>query len=218
MAKESAGSQNLRHFAAGESLFAEGDEARAVFVLQAGTARLERRVFRESLVVEEVGPGAVVGEVSFADGARHTVSCVAVSAVEAIVIEPGQFGSAVLTDPGLTGLVLRRLAARLAATHFRAGVLALRSIEARVMLQLRWETNEAGEGSPAPWVQVPWDLPDAIAAEAGAVRLALENLVRIGLIEIDGSGRFRIVDRGAYDRRLSWHELNDRFDAVESKG
>lgn len=200
-------------FSAGEVLFEQDQKATHLFVVRSGTIRLMRRVFRESFVAEELGKGAVCGEVALAPRALYPTRAVAVEDTVVMAIPAEQFDAAMQKEPAIASLIARKMAARLTYTHYRLGSFALRSIEGRILLQLRSEAMRAGGLTGAVWVAVPWDLPQALNLEDARARSVTESLVAQGLIEVDGSGRFRVVDLSSLDRRLAYLELHDRFEA-----
>jgi CRP-like cAMP-binding protein len=198
-------------FAAGDRLFVEGEPADFVYVLQSGVVRITKLVFREQMLVEELTGGAICGDVAMAEGSRYPVSAVAVEPVEALAIRPADFGSTLLLDPELGRLVIRKMAARVAAAHFRVGVMSMRSAEGRVLLQLRWELERSGAPEFDGFAAVPHDLPEVLALEAEQVRQVLTRISEAGIVEFDPSGRFRVLDLAAFERRLAYLELADRF-------
>lgn len=210
-ASKSQGANGAVEFAQGEVLFEQDTPALRMYVLREGSVRLSRRVVRESMTLEDVGRGSVVGDLSLVPGAAYDVTAVALEPVSALAITAEDLEAGLVTDPQVLLRVSRRLATRLAWAHFRLGTLALRTTEGRVMAQLRAEASAAGALTGAAWAPLPYDMPEAIAAEAGSVRNALEELVRSGVLEVDGNGRFRVADFRAFERRLAWHELNDRI-------
>ena len=89
---------------------------------------------------------------------------------------------------------------------------SLRSLSGRLLLQLHAEVERSGELASAGLHQLPSDLPEALGAESALVDSNLRLLAADGLIALDGQGRFRIADRAAFERRLAFVELKDRFE------
>lgn len=199
-------------FAAGERIFGEGDAAERVFIINGGHVRITRKVFNEEIVVETLGRGNICGDIAFAQGAHYPVSAYAADEVELVVVERDNLESVMLGNPTVVARLASRLAARLTHAHFRMANFALRTTLGRVMLQLRWETERDGGLGGDSFTAIPYDLPEAIGAEKGNVDRALRGLVADSLIELDGGGRYRIPDIAAFDRRLSYLELRDRFE------
>jgi hypothetical protein len=79
------------------------------------------------------------------------------------------------------------------------------------MLQLRHEAERNAGTEGDGYNPIPFDLPEALASEKGHIDAALRGLVAANLIELDGGGGFRIPDIAAYDRKLRYLELADRF-------
>jgi CRP/FNR family transcriptional regulator len=203
---------NTSKFSPGEWLFAEGTPADRVFIINSGHVRIMRKVFRESVTIETLGKGNVCGEVALAEGATYPVSAIADDDVEAVVVPREKLASMMLSNPKVIERLASRLAARLTQAHFRVASLSVRDVLGRVMLQLRHEAQRAGALDGATSAAIPFDLSDALASERGAVDRALRMLVSDGLVELDGAGRFRILDLAAWDRRLHFIELRDRIE------
>ena len=80
------------HFAAGERLFHEHDIGGICYVLRQG--RIELSVVDESgekLVVDVVEPGELFGELSLFDGGNRSAGAVALTEVDALVLERDEF-------------------------------------------------------------------------------------------------------------------------------
>jgi len=80
------------HFAAGERLFHEHDMGGVCYVVRSG--RVELSVLDESgqkLVVDVVEPGELFGELSLFDGGNRSAGAVAITEVDALVLERDEF-------------------------------------------------------------------------------------------------------------------------------
>lgn len=192
-------------------LFREDDSADNLYIIQSGRVRLSRRVFREDFTVETVGPGYVIGEISIAGGARYSETATALEQVEAVVIDADQLPSMVANGGDVAVRLAERLAQRLTFAHHRLANFAMRTTMGRVMLQLRVEALRAGALRGRSFVDIPWDLPEVLCAEKSAVQQCIRMLSEDGLVDLDGSGKFTIAEPGAFDRKLAFLELRDRF-------
>jgi CRP-like cAMP-binding protein len=200
-------------FEAEATIFRQEDEATRMFLVQSGHVRLRRRVFREEIVIETLGPGSLIGEVAIAAGARYTCTATAVEPVIAMPIRRDELDGLISSSPELAVRLARKLSARVAHSHFRLGVFALREFTGRVMLQLRAEAVRADVIGTAAFIPIPFDLPEVLGAERGNTDDVLRELSDAALVDLDGAGRFRIADIAAFDRRLAYAELKDRFGA-----
>ena len=200
-------------YKAGDVIFEEGAAANNVFIINVGHVRIERKVFQETILVETLGRGNVCGDIAFAHGANYPVSAIAADDVDVVVVHRDNIEAVMLASPKVVARLASRLAARLTHAHFRLANFALRDSEARVMLQLRHEADRNAGTEGDGYTPIPFDLPAALASEKGRVDQALRGLVGANLIELDGGGGFRIPDLAAYDRKLRYLELSDRFES-----
>lgn len=93
----------------GEVLFRQGETASQMYIVREGT--LELRLGRRLL--ESVGPGGVVGEMSLVDPAPRSASALAVSACSVVAIDEATFHNLVRAVPSLALEVMRIMARRL---------------------------------------------------------------------------------------------------------
>ena len=198
--------------AAGTTLFDQGAPAEAIYLVQTGVVKLVRRLFREEHLVETLGPGSLVGEVAMVAGAHYPVSARALSTLTVTRVPRARLESLLLEHPDLSLRLARTLAIRVAHGQFRNAVYSLRSIPGRLLLQLHAEAERNSTTARDGYHPLPSDLPEALGAETPLVDSGLRGLAADGLIEFDGQGRFRIADRAAFERRLAYAELKDRFD------
>ncbi len=201
----------METFEAQSVLYRQDDPADRLFIIHSGAIRISRRVFREEFTIETIGPGHVCGEVCVMGASTYPETAIALDNVEAIVVDAGKVEELLRDNGDVAVNVARRLAARLSWAHFRLATFALRTPLSRVMFQLRAEALRRGAVQRRAWAPIPWDLPDVLGIERGAVRLAVRRLADDGLIVMDPNGQFSIVDLAGYDRLLSFLELQDRF-------
>jgi CRP-like cAMP-binding protein len=197
---------------AGTVLFRQDDVATHVYILDSATVKLTRRAFVHEFVVEELGGGAVLGEMAFVSGGRHLSTASVATGGTLFRIDRDHLEVVTTETPKVVERLFAKLAARLAYTNFRLSTFALRSIEARLMLQLRYEVFRVSPSARSGYVPIPFDLPQVLGIERGALVTNMEALIRESLIETDGTGGFQIPDIEAFDRKLSYLELRDRFE------
>lgn len=199
-------------YSPGDALYTEGGTAHHVFIINAGTVQIRRKVFEEEVVLETLGKGNICGDIAFADGATYPATCVALDDVQAVVVHRDNVQAVMLDNPKVVERLAARMAARLTHAHFRIAALSMSDPLARVMLQLRHEVDRAA-AEPNVFHALPYDLAEALAIEPNLADEALRTLIRDGLIESDGAGRFRISNDAAYSRRLRYLELKSRIEA-----
>ena len=97
-----------RHVAAGDVLFADGDETYDLIVLLAGTADIiEGYGHPGASVVASYGPSEFLGEIGMLTGQRAFLSAVATSAGQVLAVPVAQVRRVMAQEPGLSDLILR---------------------------------------------------------------------------------------------------------------
>jgi CRP-like cAMP-binding protein len=171
----------VRHLAAGESLFNQGDPAQAIYRVESGRLRLVRRTSDDHLVVLHTAHrGEFFAEASlFAE----TYHCDAVAAAPSRVrVYPKAEMIALLrTEPALAEAFMTRLAHQLQELRTRMELRNIRSARERIMQYLRLRAGPDDRGRS---VRIEGQLQD-IAAEIGMTREALYRT--LAALEADGS-------------------------------
>lgn len=171
-------STKTRSLDKGERLFQQGDPARAIFSLETGRLRLERRTFDGGLVlIHTAFAGEFFAEASLFSDAYH---CDALAAARSTVrVYPK---TAVLnlirSEPDMALAFLATVARQLQRTRQRLELRSVRSAKERLMLYLQLQADSDGR------VAVPGELQE-IAAEVGLTREALYR----ALAELDENGQ-----------------------------
>jgi len=97
-----------RDVAAGDVLFADGDETYDLIVLIAGTADIiEGYGHPGASVIASYGPSEFLGEIGMLTGQRAFLSAVASSAGRVLTVPVGQLRRLMAQEPGLSDLILR---------------------------------------------------------------------------------------------------------------
>jgi thioredoxin reductase (NADPH) len=97
-----------RHVAAGDVLFADGDETYDLIVLLAGTADIIEGYGQPGAsVVASYGPSEFLGEIGMLTGQRAFLSAVATSAGQVLAVPVAQVRRVMAQEPGLSDLILR---------------------------------------------------------------------------------------------------------------
>ena len=101
-------------FKAGQQIFHERDQGGICYVIRSG--RIELSVIDESgekLVVDVLEPGELCGELSLLDGGNRSTTAVALTDVEALVLERPEFVAFLRKQPDASLDVLSALAKRI---------------------------------------------------------------------------------------------------------
>ncbi len=159
-------------FARGALLLREGARERRLLILREGSVRVERLMQGRSIVLRELGPGEVLGEIGFVENAPASASVVAQEACTADVIEGDMVQSLIATEPGFAVRFYHSLAVAL-ARRTRADDVARMAAEAA---RARVPLPRTGNLSPR---QLPPVLDEGLQAFERDM-LAARNALRRG--------------------------------------
>ena len=112
-----------RNFRAGETIFDEGQEGDALFVIQAGQVELIRNGEAGQRVISRHGAGEFFGEMSVLLGRARMARAVAVADTRVLQLDGRTFETMCVEQPEIAIRVIQRLAARL--THLEQRLASL---------------------------------------------------------------------------------------------
>lgn len=105
-----------RVLVAGEELFRENDEGDALWILRSGRAEIFKAIRGDvDRVLASLGPGEVIGEMSFVDGSRRSAGVRTTEASEFSVLSRGAFERVHRERPDVAAVFYRNLGAILAS-------------------------------------------------------------------------------------------------------
>ncbi len=201
-------------YKAGAVLFQEGEPGSEVHVIQLGRVQLTKRIFRTSVVVEDIGKGDFCGELALVMKTTRPVTATVIEDARMLVVPAEQFETMIAQSSAITMQMLKRLATRLTRTQFRLSNFALRQPMGRMLHQLRAEWKVASLQGNGGVPLLPDDLAEALGMEMGEVTKILEKAVADRLVDIDDQGVFHIPNPESFDRFLTYLELRDRYEFV----
>jgi CRP/FNR family transcriptional regulator, cyclic AMP receptor protein len=102
-------------FAAGTTIFSEGDQGKLMYVVLDGQVRLSIK----NKEVEILGPGSVLGEMSLIDAAPRSATATAISDCKLVPISEQRFTFMVQQTPRFALQIMRVMADRLRAMDTR---------------------------------------------------------------------------------------------------
>jgi len=204
-----AGLAERRIFAARETVVAQGDVAKALFMIVRGRLKVVScgPDGRET-VLGIMDAGEVFGEVALIDGGLRSATCVAMEECELLSIERDSFLQLLGTSPTISLKLLFVLAQRLRRLSLRsedAAFLDVRSRLARSLLDLAVRFGERWR-PPSPSVRITiklsqQELGELVGATRESVNKHLNEWARKGFIEVD-NGWLIISDIASF-RRLA---------------
>lgn len=187
-----------RTLASGVQLFSEGDQPGSVYAIVSGRVRLYRTTADgRQILLDERGPGHLVGEISAIDHRPRSASAVAIESTIVSVIPGAVFSSMVDHDPLLAMATMRMISDRLRASNDTRNAWRNPDIVARLATQLVQLVTDAAEVI----VNVSHeDLAGWIGVNRETVTRSLARLRTDGLIET-ARGRIAVLDIVGLQRR-----------------
>jgi len=102
------------HYLAGQVLLRQGDPSETMHVLLTGRVRVERDESKEGKVLlAELGPNDVVGEMGVLDHAPRSATVTAIEATETLELHSTALAVVLIQYPAVAAILLRTLSRRL---------------------------------------------------------------------------------------------------------
>lgn len=177
-------------FAAGQVIFAEGDDPDFLYVIKDGKVRIGRSASDGRVCTLTVmGPGDLFGEVSMLDVGPRTATASAMTEVHAVTMDRGQLLRRLAADPSSADDLLRVLARRVRRTSDNLVDLMSADVPARVSKHLlrlaqRFGVQRDGE------IRVELDLnqeefAQMVGASRETINKTLANFAAAGWIRVE---------------------------------
>lgn len=180
-----------RHYAAGETVFAEGESCAGLYVVEAGHVR----IFKSSpggreQVLSIDGPGSSIAELPVFDGGNYPASAAAVADATLLFVSKQDFQALCLAHPQVALKVLRVVGSRLRRLVGIIEELSFTTVRHRLAAFLVRSARTTGKAT-SDGVEFLLSMNNQeLASQIGTVReLVSRNLSRFqaeGLLKIDG--------------------------------
>jgi CRP/FNR family transcriptional regulator len=190
-----------RRFAAGETVFREGDHSNTCYIVRSGHARaIREHSDGRQIALATFGPGDIFGELAMFDDEERSATIEAIDAVDALAILGPDMRRLMLQRPEIAVALASALARRLRATNERLSSQSFQTVQSRVANVLAQLVEQArAEGVDDAEVPITATQVD-VAMLAGSSRESasrfLASLERAGVIS-QGRGRLVVRDPDA---------------------
>jgi CRP/FNR family transcriptional regulator len=190
-----------RRFAAGETVFREGDHSNTCYLVRSGHARaIREHADGRQLALATFGPGDIFGELAMFDDEERSATVAAIDDLETLAILGPDMRRLMLERPELAVALAVALSRRLRATNERLASQSFQTVQSRVANVLsRLVAQARAEGVEADEVPITTTQAD-VAMLAGSSRESasrfLASLERAGVIA-QGRGRLLVRDPDA---------------------
>ena len=186
-----------RRFPAGASVFLEGDEAHEALLLLAGTVKITVTALDgKEVILDVVGDGALVGELSAVDGHPRSATATALEPIELLAVPCAAFIELLHQRPALMYQLLVSVTGRLRGSVRRQLEYGTGDAMGRLCARLGELATEYGEPNLDGCMELDLPVSQAdLAAWTGlsreAIVKALRNLRQLGWI--DNQGRHIVI-------------------------
>ena len=185
----------------GDVLFRQGDPSHELFVVIEGKIAVATHASdgRESLVAV-LEPGGLFGELGLFDSEARSADARALTDAKVLSIPYGTLRDALRQQASSLWVIVRILAQRLRATDEALADAVFLDVPARTAKRL---LELAGNEDLVQLPMTQEDLAGLVGASRERVNKALALFLRVGWLEQQGRGHYRIVDREALDQRAN---------------
>jgi CRP-like cAMP-binding protein len=174
-----AAQMRRRHYDAGQTVFSEGDAARALFVVEAGEVQIRVEApTDEEIILAQLGPGDAFGELALFDDAPRSASAVAVVESTLFSLDRDNFLAVLDAEPALVRAVLASLAAMIRRTNEMLADVAMLDVHGRMAKALLGLAERHGRDVELG-TELDRPVPEAeLAGLTGLHRLEVARLLR----------------------------------------
>lgn len=195
-------------FPANQEMMETGMPGDKVYIILSGTVKVFiPQTDGEEVIVDILGPGDPVGELSMLDQVGRSASVITIEETQVLWMSQANFKEALLTMPMLAQNLIRILSSRLRNSTNNIQALAALDVSERIVRQILAFADRYGTAGPDGVTVIPIrltqnDLAGLVGASRKRVNQAAVELKRCGSISIDADYHITILDRKGLERCL----------------
>lgn len=172
-------------FAAGESIYLEGDAANACFIVHEGRVRLVKQVRGTERSLTVIRPGELFGEESFLAEVARNASAIALTKAIVLELDNRTFGALVTNNPNAAMRVIEQLVTRLRNAEEQLENVMIKDHPSRVINSLLRLAAVTKPGPQGYCLQVtPLELSSRVGLDVETVKGAVNQLRSGGYLQI----------------------------------
>lgn len=190
----------LRLFAAGQTIFLQGDPARGLHIVVHGRVKVFKSSPKgraQTLMI--MGPGEPAGEVAALAGGDYPAAAEALETTETFYLPRDAFIELIRSEPEVALRLLSDLSARLRAFASLIEDLSLKGVTERVAAHLLSLAPEGGSGQTLHLSISKGQLAEAMGTVPETLSRAFQQLAKAGAVETKGR-KVVIKDRAILER------------------
>jgi CRP-like cAMP-binding protein len=192
-------SATTRRYARNEVLFRQGEAASELYGILAGRVAVCTQISdgRES-VVAVLESGSLFGEFPLFDGGPRSTDVRALEETRVVVLQYDDVHAALQENPDVLWDIVRRLVGRLRAADDALADAVFLDVPGRTAKRL---LDLAGDVDRFRLPMTQEELAGLVGASRERVNKAISLFAKLGWLEVEGRGRYHILDRVALEER-----------------
>jgi len=192
----------------GTVLFQEGDKGEEMFIIQTGRVKISKRIRGVEKTLATLEKGEFFGEMAILNDKPRSASAETVDECEMLVIDRKTFDTLLRSNVEIAIRFIKRLADRLRETNDQMEALMIKDNTSRLVSILAKQVKE-NKKSGEFFVTID-DLAGAAGIEAAQVRMILEKLASVRIVELSNE-KVHIKSQDQVDRLLRYLEMREIF-------
>lgn len=174
-----------RRFSAGETIYSEGDEGRACFLIQEGKVRLVKRVRAAERSLTVLHTGDIFGEDALLPRASRSATAVALNDVSALELDTQTFGVLISSNAEVASRLVTQLVQRLRDAEAQFENSILRDHPSRVVNTLLRVAQTEERGPDGHVIHLsPMELSSRAGIDVDSVKRTVQQLRDGGYLKI----------------------------------
>jgi len=200
-----------KEFPRGTVLFREGDEGREMFVVNAGSVTISKRVGEVEKILSRLGAGEFLGEMAILNNKPRSATAVCDEDCRLLVIDARTFETMIRSNSEIAVRLIKKLSDRLAEANEQIENLLLTDAASRVV---HWLAVAAERGSKTAAGQkidmAPRDLAARVGVKPDQADEALMKLLKAKIVSVHPDG-FVVPDIAKLRHFLEFLQMKAQF-------
>jgi CRP/FNR family cyclic AMP-dependent transcriptional regulator len=197
-----------RKIPANTVLFEEGDRGEEMYIIQTGKVKISKRIRGVEKTLATLEKGEFFGEMAILNDKPRSATAATLEACDMLVIDRKTFDALIRGNSEIAVRFIKRLADRLRETNDQMEALMIKDNTSRLVSILAKQVKDRKK--PGELFMTIEELAGLAGIENSQVRLILEKLARVRILELQGE-KVHIATEEQIDRLLRYLEMREIF-------
>jgi CRP-like cAMP-binding protein len=200
-----------KEFPSGTVLFREGDEGREMFVVNAGSVTITKRVGEVEKILSRLGAGEFLGEMAILNNRPRSATAVCAEDCRLLVIDAKTFEAMIRSNSEIAVRLIKKLSDRLAEANEQIENLLLTDAASRVVHWLAVAAERGGRTAAGLKIEMaPRDLAARVGVKPDQADEALMKLLKAKIVSVHPDG-FVVPDVAKLRHFLEFLQMKAQF-------